>query len=138
MKNIVLYNNNLATNSKDIVEIDLSKSKNDKDIFNAFKVAFMFPDWFGENWDAFHDCMTNLCFPVEDVLVVKVYGFEKVFKLSKEYANFILDDLIVLAKGEALQDSGDSVNATIYLYEVSEACVDIVKEKGGNDITYFV
>ena len=134
MKNLILYNDKFESKSKEIVEVDLSKCKNDTDIFNVFKVAFQFPEWFGENWNAFDDCMTNLCFDVKDALVVKIYGFEKVFKLSKEYANYILDDLIVLAKGEASQDSGNSLNAIIYLYEVSEACEETVKEKGCNFI----
>lgn len=129
MKNIILCNDKFETQSKDIVEVNLTQCKNDKDIFDVFKVAFQFPDWFGENWDAFHDCITNLCFDVQDVLVVKVYGFQNIFELSKESANYILEDLIILSKGEASQDDGRLFNSIIYLYEISVDCEEIVKEK---------
>ena len=134
MKNLILYNDKFESKSKEIVEVDLSKCKNDTDIFNVFKVAFQFPEWFGENWDAFHDCMINLCFDVQDVLVVKLYGFQNIFESLKECANYILEDLILLSKSEATQDNGNKINAIIYLYEVSEACEEIVKEKGCNFI----
>ena len=107
MKNLILYNEKFESKSKEIVEVDLSNCKNDKDIFNVFKVAFQFPEWFGENWNSFHDCLTNLCFDIKDTLIVKVYGFQNIFELLKECANYILEDLILLSKGESTQDNGN-------------------------------
>ena len=129
MKNLILYNNAFENGSKEIIELDLSNCKNDKDIFDVFKGAFQFPEWFGENWNAFDDCMTNLCFDVQDVLVIKVYGFQNIFELSKDSANYILEDLIILSKGEATQDSGERVSAIIYLIDIDESCEKIVKGK---------
>jgi hypothetical protein len=38
-----------------IARIDLKRS-----VLDAFSQALGFPDWFGENWDALEDCLTDL------------------------------------------------------------------------------
>lgn len=128
MKNISFYKV-YKRDVDEIVEVDLSSCKNDKDIFDVFKKSFRFPDWFGENWDAFHDCITSLCFDVKDVLVVKIYGLQNVFLFSKDSANLILEDLIVLANGEATQDNGSYINAIIYLFDIDTNCEKLILNK---------
>lgn len=122
MQNLILYNNKFESNSNEIVEVDLSKCKNDSDIFNTFKVAFKFPDWFGENWNAFDDCMTHLCFNVEGLLIVKIWGLQNVFSYSKESATYIIENLVKLENGEATQDSGEKVNVLVY----AEYCEELI------------
>lgn len=129
MKNLILSNNAFENGSKEIIDVDLSNCKNENDIFNVFKVAFRFPEWFGENWNAFDDCMQNLCFDIKDTLIVKVYGFQNIFESLKECANYILEDLILLSKGEATQDNGNKINAKIYLFDVNADCEKFILDK---------
>lgn len=40
--------------------IDFQKIKTPDDLHEYFKTEFAFPDYYGMNWDAFWDCMTEL------------------------------------------------------------------------------
>lgn len=40
--------------------IDGSKCKTKAQLFKQFAKQFQFPSYFGKNWDAFNDCMTDL------------------------------------------------------------------------------
>ena len=121
MKNIMFYSK-YKGNVRDAIDVDLTQCKNDKDIFNSFKVAFDFPDWFGDNWDAFHDCITNLSFNVKDSLFIRLYGLQNIFSILQKQANFIINDLICMAKGDVSQDDGKDVNVIIFLYDINEDC----------------
>jgi len=36
------------------------KARTTRSLFDEFAAALQFPDYFGENWDAFNDCLTDL------------------------------------------------------------------------------
>lgn len=40
--------------------IEGTNCANKKQLFNEFAKQFQFPSYFGQNWDAFNDCMTDL------------------------------------------------------------------------------
>lgn len=42
------------------VHIDLSACTGKHDLLDRFAAALSFPPWFGHNWDAMHDCLTDL------------------------------------------------------------------------------
>ena len=42
------------------VHIDLSTCIGKRDLLDRFAAALRFPSWFGHNWDAMHDCLTDL------------------------------------------------------------------------------
>ena len=42
------------------VHIDLSACTDKRDLLDRFAAALRFPSWFGYNWDAMHDCLTDL------------------------------------------------------------------------------
>jgi len=56
-----------------VAEIDLSKG-----VFDAFAKALAFPDWFGRNWDALEDCLSDLSWRKADGHVLLIAGFEEV------------------------------------------------------------
>src|SRR5579862_4463551 len=40
--------------------IDISQARDRKDFLNVIAKVLQFPDWFGYNWDALNDCLTDL------------------------------------------------------------------------------
>lgn len=52
-----------------IIELDLTGCKYWDDLHNRIRKAFGFPEWYGENWDAFWDLMWSEC--DADKLVIK-------------------------------------------------------------------
>jgi hypothetical protein len=43
-------------------------------VFEAFSRALAFPDWFGRNWDALEDCLTDLAWLEADGYVLLLEG----------------------------------------------------------------
>lgn len=55
------------------------KARTLEDFFDEFSAAFQFPYYFGENWPAFRDCVTDLDWlPFKPGVVVLVYGASEV------------------------------------------------------------
>ena len=44
----------------DAVRIDLAGCSDKAGLLERAAAALVFPDWFGDNWDAFYDCLTDL------------------------------------------------------------------------------
>jgi RNAse (barnase) inhibitor barstar len=68
-----------------IATIDLRKP-----VFEAFATALEFPDWFGENWDALEDCLTDLSWRKAQGHVLVI---EKHEKLAKDELGVLTDVL---------------------------------------------
>lgn len=43
-----------------LIELDLRNTHNKAELFAAFAQALSFPAWFGANWDALADCLSDL------------------------------------------------------------------------------
>ncbi len=43
-----------------VIKIDLSSVKASSQLHSILRNALSFPDWYGQNWDAFWDAITNL------------------------------------------------------------------------------
>ena len=48
------------SNSTLDVRVELADCTDKADLLRRFAEAFRFPDWFGHNWDALADCLTDL------------------------------------------------------------------------------
>jgi RNAse (barnase) inhibitor barstar len=44
----------------ELFRIDLAAANDKKDLLARIAKALSFPEWFGGNWDALHDCLTDL------------------------------------------------------------------------------
>ena len=52
-----------------IIELDLTGVKTLNELHEKIRIAFDFPEWYGKNWDAFHDLLRTEC--DADKVVVK-------------------------------------------------------------------
>lgn len=68
------------------------KMRTTQALFNEVSAALQFPYYFGENWDAFDDCICDLdwLLPTPGIIVL-IYGYGRVLidDNPKELANFI-------------------------------------------------
>ena len=80
--------------------VDFTGCKNLDEIHAQFKRVFDFPDYYGENWSAFWDCMREM---VGDPMYVEIHGFADFEKLSAWNANIFkesMEDLVNFAGGK--------------------------------------
>ncbi len=74
--------NAMATSAKTarlaVIEADLSRVANRNDLLAELARAFGFPDWFGHNWDALADCLSDLSWKVAEGYVVCLHGSAQV------------------------------------------------------------
>lgn len=68
-----------------IVEIDGLAVSGKSDIFNSFFKSLKFPDYFGKNWDALYDCITDLGWlkNKNTVVLIKEIDEREIFKILK-------------------------------------------------------
>jgi hypothetical protein len=74
------------------VIVDVSAAQTSSQLQDLLASGFSFPDYYGRNWDAFHDCMTTLN-PMPKKIVVR--GCRVLFErlpLDVELMTDILDD----------------------------------------------
>jgi RNAse (barnase) inhibitor barstar len=69
----------------DVVKIELSK-----DVFKSISQALGFPKWFGENWDALEDCLSDLSWRKADGTVLLLRNFEA---LDQDRLGILIDVL---------------------------------------------
>lgn len=57
-----------------VVRVALAPGAGKAEMLAAFARALDFPDWFGGNWDALEDCLTDLSWSVADGHVILIEG----------------------------------------------------------------
>lgn len=70
-----------GTAERRVVRIQARNARDKLAFLNAVAVALGFPDWFGQNWDAFYDCLTERAADAGGDLVIvfdDVSGFARV------------------------------------------------------------
>lgn len=75
-----------------IVTLDLTGCKYLGEIHQRIKKAFDFPDFYGENWDAFWDLLRNEC-DMDKVIVLGEDAVSEELKPSVKTINGILQEL---------------------------------------------
>ena len=82
----------------DNLTVDLSGIKTVEDLHNELKEAFEFPDYYGGNLDALHDCLTDIAVTATeaDPVIVTFAGYKKSKRaLGSDFHNFrnVLNDV---------------------------------------------
>jgi RNAse (barnase) inhibitor barstar len=119
--------------------IDCKKIFNLKDLFKEFSIVFKFPDYFGNNWAAFDECINDLDWidTSSYILVLKnLYILEKedffdifmkiLFNTANEWTNGINEDIF-----------SKNLKPFKIIFDISsnnENIIEKIKDKGFNDI----
>ena len=82
----------------DNLTVDLSGIKTVEDLHNELKEAFEFPDYYGGNLDALHDCLMDIAVTATeaDPVIVTFAGYKKAKRaLGSDFHNFrnVLNDV---------------------------------------------
>ena len=92
----------------DNLTVDLSGVKTAEELHEALKEAFEFPEYYGGNLDALHDCLTDIAVKATETepITVTFAGYKKAKRalgsdfhnfrnvlndVSEEYPNFIVE-----------------------------------------------
>ena len=65
--------------------LDLTGCNNWQDLHDRIRKLFAFPDYYGENWDAMWDCLTDL-FREDDEGEISIIGLSSMPKDLQKYA----------------------------------------------------
>ena len=65
--------------------LDLTDCRSWKDLHDRIRKLFAFPDYYGENWDAMWDCLTDL-FREDDEGEIIIIGLSSMPKDLQKYA----------------------------------------------------
>ena len=66
-----LENTNSVSDPKIRTVIVRPEIKNKNELFELFCSQLKFPEYFGENWDAFYDCLADLSWVYEQKIVIQ-------------------------------------------------------------------
>lgn len=79
----------------DVVRVELSGAAEKLTLLRAVAAALRFPDWFGENWDALEDCLTDLSWRPAGGYLLLFEGHER---LSSEMLESFIEILTAAAQ----------------------------------------
>ena len=70
--------------------LDITNCKDLNDLHKRIKTDFNFPDFYGENWDAFWDCITDINgIP----LYIEIHNFNVLAEKLFEESEYLIDSL---------------------------------------------
>ena len=75
-----------------IIELDLTDCGSVYEIHERIQKAFGFPEWYGRNWDAFWDCLTDMYGSKVNIV------FEGLEKLRKVFGEEAENDIAILKR----------------------------------------
>ena len=57
-----------------VIDLDLQGIGSKAELLSAFAHALSFPDWFGANWDALADCLSDLSWRPAPAYLLQLHG----------------------------------------------------------------
>lgn len=85
--------------------IDLPPKVTPATLFEGFASALRFPEWFGANWDALSDCLTDLSWLDESGYLITLRGYRNAFpggNNDSETLQSVLEDACVYWQEEGV------------------------------------
>ena len=122
MNNFFYFDNKLdACDSEETKVFFITKNIDNKSqLFNIFSNELKFPDYFGNNWDAFFECLTDLSFfKVKDILIVhNDIPFKNDAHNRNIYMNLLLD---------VIENWKNSLEHNVFVFFPEEYRKEIIK-----------
>lgn len=76
-----------------IIHLNLTDCKYIDDLHERIRVAFDFPEWYGENWDAFWDLIRTDC-DADNVVITGEHTMSKKFDRELAMMHEVLEDMV--------------------------------------------
>ena len=78
-------------NFKELYILDFSKAEHYLEIHKIIKSELDFPDYYGCNWDAFWDCLTDMVGRPVNIRIIGIENIEKTF--GSDESDMLIDTL---------------------------------------------
>ena len=78
---------------KKVITLDLTDCKYLGELHERIRAAFDFPEWYGENWDAFWDLLWSEC-DADEVVIIGEKTLSEEFNSQLKDMHEMLDDLV--------------------------------------------
>lgn len=78
-----------SSENANIIVLDLNGCKTLYDVHETIRKTFSFPDWYGANWDAFNDLLSQ----PREYTIVEVRGYYSLPKDIAPYCNKLIEIL---------------------------------------------
>ncbi|ATE59041.1 barstar family protein [Thauera sinica] len=82
-----------ATPGAAVIAIELAGCRTKADLLARIASAMRFPDWFGHNWDALADCLTDLSWLPAPAYVLELRHFGDLRSAAPDAAGTLLEIL---------------------------------------------
>jgi hypothetical protein len=76
-----------------LLEVPLEGSADKQAMLQRFAASLEFPDWFGRNWDALEDCLTDLSWYEADGYVLLLHGADALAERRSDDYGVLVDVL---------------------------------------------
>lgn len=91
--------NFLSTNAVHIAAIDGNECKSKEDFFTKTSAALQFPDYFGNNWDSFSECLCDCSWITQKKILIVISNADKLFN-GDESDTEVFQDIMETAEDE--------------------------------------
>ena len=112
----------------DLVRIDLAPVSDKEQLLGQLASVLAFPQWFGRNWDALEDCLTDLSWRAEDRHVLLIEGFQNLRARRPDDFGVLLD--VLASSAQYWSERGRPFFAVFVDGENTLALPDLFRRKG--------
>ena len=112
----------------DLVRIDLASVSEKDQLLERFASLLAFPQWFGHNWDALEDCLTDLSWRAGDRRVLLIEGFENLRAHRPDDFGVLVD--ILASSAQYWSERGRPFFAVFLDGKSTLALPDLLRRKG--------
>lgn len=112
----------------DLVRIDLGSVSDKEQLLEHLASVLAFPQWFGSNWDALEDCLTDLSWRAGDRHVLLIEGFQELRARRPDDFGVLLD--VLASSAQYWSERGRPFFAVFVDGENILALPDLFRRKG--------
>lgn len=112
----------------DLVRINLATVSDKEQLLGHLASALAFPQWFGHNWDALEDCLTDLSWRAKHRHVLLIEGFQNLRSRRPDDFGVLVD--VLASSAQYWSERGRPFFAVFLDGENALALPDLFRRKG--------